>query len=110
MTCKDCIHYNVCKDYGVMFEHFQRFGCKHIYTTADVVPRAEVEREYGNALQIAFNDGKLEGGKEVAREIFAEIDKEYGENCGAYRIDDLTYGQLWDYLTELKKKYTEGRE
>ena len=45
---------------------------------------------------------------EVAREIFEEIDKEYGENCGAYRIDDLTYGQLWDFLAELKKKYTES--
>lgn len=42
---------------------------------------------------------------EVAREIFADIDKEYGENCGAYRIDDLTYGELWGYLAELKKKY-----
>ena len=42
---------------------------------------------------------------DVAREIFEEIDKEYGENCGAYRIDDLTYGQLWDFLAELKKKY-----
>jgi hypothetical protein len=21
------------------------------------------------------------------------------------RIDDLTYGQLWDYLAELKEKY-----
>ena len=48
---------------------------------------------------------------DVAREIFEEIEKEYGENCGAYRIDDLTYGQLWDFLAELKKKYeSEGAE
>ena len=57
--------------------------------TEDVVPRAEVE----------------EAKQEVAREIFTELDNEYGENNGAYRIDDLTYGDIRDFLAELKKKY-----
>lgn len=76
-TCSTCQCNRVCDHNKYGFEN-----CGN-YISDDLLPRAE-----------------------VAREIFEEIDKEHGENCGAYRIDDLTYGQLWDFLAELKKKYT----
>ena len=81
---------------------------------ADVVPRAEIR----NALQTAFNEGKLEGGKEVAREIFEEIERD-----GKYALifcekhidnDEIRqaklecYKDIQNYVAELKKKYTEG--
>lgn len=98
---------DLCEKYGD-YDHYTTGYGDAIDTientpTADVVPRSEVEelkkiyRTYNKAIKYER--------QEVAREIFEEIDKEYGENCGAYRIDDLTYGQLWDYLAELKKKY-----
>ena len=75
---------------------------------ADVVPRAEVEKEYGNALQTAFNEGKLEGEKEVAREIFAEIER------NMVAIDDVDFNRFRAIgartFAELKKKYTEGAD
>ena len=68
----------------------------------DFVPRTEVEKEYGNALQTAFNEGKLEGGREVAREIFAEL-----MNCRVFRTDGIE-GYVKVDIDELKKKYTGG--
>ena len=97
--------------------------------TADVVPKSEVERLQKYNTDVAFkhyNDGK----KDVAREIFEEIDKFIRtvyeingkimdenrfidlEKCKY--LEDIAYGkycvfeELEDIIAELKKKYTEG--
>ena len=94
--------------------------------TADVVPKSEVEELKGE-LAIAerhekdaralFKDAVIQlqnARREVAREIFAEIDeilktvtkvsvKGQEIDCGAFGYYDL------EKYSELKKKYTEGR-
>lgn len=82
---------------------------KRVLTQAqedDVVPKSEVAREYGNALQTAFNDGRLEGGKEFAREIFGEIDAMI---FGTIIPNDCAIISIAK-LAELKKKYTDDKE
>jgi hypothetical protein len=86
--------------------------------TADVVPRAEVDSLH-HLLKDAWKRieeldelcGELQNAKaEVAKEIFAEIDKVYDEciyinpltNIGSLQV--IKFEQM---LAELKKKYTE---
>ena len=68
--------------------------------TADVVPKSEVERLQRYNTDVAFkhyNDGK----KDVAMEIFEEIEKRSSMWGGERHIHN-------DIFAELKKKYTEG--
>jgi hypothetical protein len=102
--------------------------CPH-YTTADVVPKSEVERltieldamrgaantykmHYENARKEIerlkdYNTGVafkhyFDGRKEVAREIFEEIDELLSSYSSYYKMIDI------EEYAELKKKYTEG--
>ena len=87
--------------------------CEIVQPTADVVPRAEVEELKGE-LAIArlheknaralFKDAVVslqEAKQEVAREIFAEIEKLFIDGCDVYRTMEPT-----DY-SELKGRYLE---
>lgn len=76
--------------------------------TADVVPKREVFLASSDAMKMLIechgyaltHDADIK--KEVAREIFEDIDKKIG--IGHDVID------IFNILAELKKKYTEGKE
>jgi hypothetical protein len=75
--------------------------------TADVVPREEVDR--------ARLQGYKSGKKEVAREIFEDIDNALIENFHADCqtgdcIEDYYDDNLRDDIFKIKKKYTEEKK
>ena len=74
------------------------------FPTADVVPKSEVDKWIRECEELQGRLIELE--KEVAREIFEEIEKisEIYEN----RAETVCYFPN-GFLTELKKKYTEGK-
>ena len=43
MTCKDCIHFKICNDYVYLVGRDTKVACPDFKSTADVVPRSEVE-------------------------------------------------------------------
>ena len=109
----------------VNIEQAERWFLKLIdeATTADVVPKSEVEELKGE-LAIAerhekdaralFKDAVIQiqnARQEVAREIFAEIEKEssycVASNNGNEIYETKTYTISALKLAELKKKYTE---
>ena len=67
---------------------------------ADLVPKSEVERWRRN-LEAVLEE-RAEEKTEVAREIFAEIDRTFK----ALLVGDIS--DIEKVLAELKKKYTEG--
>lgn len=99
MTCKDCIHYAVCKEhekimltvnnlYELIYQSGVEVSCKH-FSTADVVSKSEVEEleKEVERLTAILNSYALQYGTvvdkqkvidkanaEVARGIFKEID------------------------------------
>lgn len=77
----------------------------HEQPTADVVPKSEVDRVYYNLRAVL--EERAETKREIAREIFEEIEKL------SYRfMNDKHYifgDMVWD-IAELKKKYTEGKD
>ena len=104
--CKDCIYHKMCYWVATFNEETP---CEHFISTADVVPKSEVERlkhilncyalQYGTVVdqQRVIDEAKAE----VAREIFAEIERET-KNHG------IAYTQR--KIAELKKKYTEDKQ
>ena len=70
--------------------------------TADVAPRSEVERLYYN-LQAVLEE-RAETKREIAREIFEEIESIFIDGCDYYHSMEI------GDFAELKKKYTEGEE
>lgn len=78
--CKGCFHYKVC-DGDVGFGYAE---CPHYISSADVVPKSEVDKAKA----------------EVAREIFAEIEEYFTKPKGVW---------FWQMdlakIAELQKKY-----
>ena len=116
--CEDCIHDKVCNmwaiDSGIPFVN--AITCEH-YTTADIVPKSEVEewvskcRDWHEVAELKSKrivelEAELSKAKaEVAREIFEEIEKFGKKPCQEAMT---TYVIFQSKLDELKKKYTEG--
>lgn len=83
MTCKDCIHYDVC-DRNIWSRPsgntFPYKVCDLFKNAADVAPRAEVAREIFEELERMMLDGAI-GGKYPAKVInpykYAELKKKY---------------------------------
>lgn len=96
-------------------QRFSELLCEYIdcIPTADVVPKSEVVLASSDAVKMLIechgyaltHDADIK--KEVAREIFEEIEKLSREfmNNEHYIFGDM----LWD-IAELKKKYTEATE
>ena len=129
-TCKDCFHWNACKKMlEAMWGHSVPSGyeggadrCEDFISTADVVPRAEVEKlhevifkkedlmqkiaeernKYADELE-AVKDNNEHLKAEVAREIFKDLDE-------IAETDGCVYYLYSTELTELEKKYTEEKE
>lgn len=111
--CEDCFCHKACEDFAksVSEEYctcVELYPCKNFISTADVVPKSEVEqlkrdleqcengyRQHIHLLQCKFADEK--------REIFAEIEKLLKRTC-----EKGYCGSISDLLAELKKKYTEN--
>ena len=107
LKCKKCNHEKVClhraniqtDTYAYMGVKYVTEKCKH-YTSADVVPKSEVEKL--EAEKDALIKNYAECMKDYAREIFEEIEKlidTYGDEYGTM----LTLEE--EEFTELKKKY-----
>ncbi len=128
--CKDCIHNDVCRYHDKLaksdeynwfsydeLENVQDF-CKHFKSAANVVPKSEVEkiiteRELNRAKSLLakflledqearYKSLMAEHDKEVAREIFEEIERTFK----ALLMGDIT--DIEKILAELKKKHTES--
>lgn len=93
--CKDCIHHEACRKmletsgFGYAYNpEASAKRCDTFLNAADVVPRSE-----------------------VAREIFAEIERvamsKIDENAPISPLDDILYMQAID---EVREKYTEGEK
>jgi hypothetical protein len=90
-------------------ELWQVVKCVGNSPTADVVPWSEVEKLKDEIDRLKYNLKAVieeipETKREVAREIFAEIEKHILENCCV--TDDDVDG-IWKHIAELNKKYTE---
>ena len=135
--CKDCIHYEDCKEYVSPYETFpETDGCERFQSTADVVPKSEVDRLQAEVKVLTENSitskypccvscskgliltksleeyDKLlaDIANEVAREIFEEIER---KSCVISETNHSTgYTRVVCYqisaerIAELKKKYT----
>ena len=129
--CKDCIHEKVClhkanietDTYAYMGVKYDTEKCKH-YTSADVVPKSEVERL--EAEKDALIKNYAECMKDYAREIFEEIENTLNQWIELYytitvstfdsidqakaRASESVLRAFRDYIVELKKKYTKEGE
>lgn len=94
-TCKDCIHYDTCKNLDRLFDHkaFGSEACLY-FISADVAPKSE-----------------------VAREIFEEIEelaKIYTFPVVKNGVVEIAKEPFWciepNDLAKLKKKYTEDSD
>lgn len=118
-TCKDCIHEKLCviKAFPDAFENTQwdKEPCDHFLSTADVVPKSEVERVYYN-LQAVLEE-RAETKREIAREIFGEIETvlcrsvypRVNANGTITSIRSMDWHIRCDDYNAIKKKYTEGQ-
>ena len=114
MLCEKCVHSDVCviKCMHRKEERKEMIACKNFMRKADVAPRAELDRvarELERVENLYFaKDTQLENAKaEVAREIFAEIERSIFEIETPYQVlQCLPHG----YIAELKKKYAEGQK
>lgn len=111
--CGNCIYKNVCELYDIVQDPTHAIGCGNFLDVADVVPRSEIEELImeNESLAKTLNEAnslirklrnKVEKSRvEVAREIFAEVEKIIS------RVLCLDINAYSAY-EELKKKYTEG--
>lgn len=117
VTCKECLHFEVCEaleQNGINKVSPIQCGCYK--PTADVVPKTEVEKlqkELEIWKQNRFNLfqrlGCYEMAKQkVASEIFEEIEEI--RVITSVRQDNVIVYDVRDKYTELKKKYTEGKQ
>ena len=93
--CKDCIHYNVCclwstKDLDEDEAYKYCFG--NFKTTADVVPKSEVEKIFEDIEKMLKN-----------QEVVAKNPRE--KELG----DWILHNYIPKKIAELKKKYTEDK-
>ena len=113
--CKNCFHYNACstifeESFGLKLPFGEHIGensadrCKDFVSTADVVPKSEVEdlKDINEHLAVMLMEAKTD----VAREIFEEID----DAKKSHALGDINDFWLYVRLTNLKKKYTGGKE
>lgn len=108
VSCKNCIHYEVC-DYRdpARYATIQdlKKDCRHCIPTADVVPKSEVEEL--KKIYKKYNKAIRHERVEVAREIFEEIEefdrRPIPESKAVYVIKESE-------IAELKKKYTGGEK
>ena len=122
-ACKNCIHYCICSIWSTTdldIDEAYKYCFGNFKDTADVVPKSEVERLQAEIerLTIDMNAARLgmiaeherlkTARAEVAREIFAEIEKwlvhEYVPYIRGYS------NSLARNFAELKKKYTEATD
>ena len=143
--CGNCIHKNVCELYDIVQDPTHAVGCGIFLDTSDVVPKSDVEalrREIARLEKALCNSlpsycqvmtekqvmeiGKAYGRREVAREIFEEIERKvkasitiHLEEINKEHIKDtplydrhsgilFALQDMDDFIAELKKKYTEG--
>lgn len=137
--CKECIHHNICNDlvFGGGTENSNAIGCKHFRSTADVVPRAEVDlyRRQVDELEdeLASTYDKLENAEAEVERLEGEliVERTRRKNAvNAYHsakaevasvifaeIESICLTHVDRYnryliysedFAELKKKYTEG--
>ena len=120
--CKGCFHYKVC-DGDVGFGYAE---CPHYISSADVVPKSEVERWKENfrildaecsrleKYESNFYDEVIKAKAEVAREIFAEIWSSIATRAFTSKSEDYADGAYdtieWvdSKITEIEKKYVKG--
>lgn len=108
--CKECTHYVVCGKEGRLVqidEHtwdtynqlddVERFCVNHL--AADVAPKSEVANEVIDDIEMYVLG--IKSGKELIEKTTPKI----------YRLKRKDYMEaVLEYLAELKKKYTEGKE
>ena len=137
MTCKDCIHYAVCKEhekimltvnnlYELIYQSGVEVSCKH-FSTTDVLPKSEVERLKAELAWIqarhpfAMTLFEFEAcEKHAVIKAVKEVWRELRSKCDAphwcvwlSEIDDYfekKTGVKTEDIAELKKKYAEERE
>ena len=108
MTCKDCIHYAVCKEhekimltvnnlYELIYQSGVEVSCKH-FSTADVAPKSEVAREIFEEIENIIKSPHTVGFTLTAP--LKEALKEYN--------DGIRKEKLY-YISKLKRKYTEDK-
>ena len=98
--CGNCIHKNVCELYDIAQDPTHAVGCGNFLGAADVVSRAEVEKWFRECEELQGRLIDIE--KNVAREIFEEIEKVFGVHLWC----NSTPWEYEDY-EKLKNKYTE---
>ena len=103
-TCKKCIHQNKCFQNGKTRYYGEKIAadnveqlCEWFISTADVAPKSEVAREIFAEIE---KDGKY-------AISFVENHKSYSEEVRQSKLE--CYKDIQNYIAELKKKYMEGR-
>ena len=135
-NCKDCIHYEPCFEYGNILDPIHGgVKCDSFKSTADVVPKSEVER-LNKKIDVlkrdryqVFPDGRFELlpitdldkiKAEVAREVAYDFQNRLRhifldmcnyndyETLNLLQIDSAIEALYDTFSPELEKKYTEG--
>ena len=112
--CKDCIHNEICQFYKALGTYVINNDCGFYKSTADVVPKNEVEQlernlkqcENGYRQEMHLLQCKLADEQSKVGEIFEEID-DITDLFAKGLIDEL---EMYDKLAELKKKYTKSED
>ena len=116
--CKDCIYHKMCYWIAIFNEETT---CEHFISTADVVPKSEVEelKQFLDATiagQETLQKALAKSKSEVAREIFEEIWASIATHAFTSKSEDYADGAYdtieWvdSKIAEVEKKYTEGEK
>lgn len=124
-TCKECIHYEPCYEYGNILDAIHGgVECDSFKSTADIAPKSEVEElekeidrlkgifdsyalQYGTATdkEVFLRDAKTEVAREVISEFKAML-KLRMMRLGIYPV--ALHRSLEHIEKKLTEKYTEG--
>jgi hypothetical protein len=117
IDCEKCYHRNVCQGDTDKWNYYGE--CPHYINTADVVPKSEVVLASSDAVKMLIechgyaltHDADIK--KEVAREIFEEIEKILADDRINRKLTELGMRFVQngeptfeERIVELKKKYT----
>lgn len=110
--CKECIHSDVCDMWAVVsgIPFVNADTCEYFKSSADVVPKSEVEYWKEQCFHACMSDGGLDRAVVdafIARVIFAEIEFEIRQLD--FNRDETRAIAIEGIIAAAKKKYTEDQ-